>query len=97
MIIGRLLAYIFLCLMIMVLGAEGLKLLEGNNGGWIPVSQVIDFISSTDLSRLVSRINDNGESSIGKNILVFLLSSSAFLGLMFLSGILFFLSRNKNR
>ena len=97
MIIGRLLAYIFLCLMIMVLGAEGLKLLEGNGGGWIPVSQVIDFISSTDLSRLVSGINDNGESSIGNNILVPLLDFSAFLGFMFLSGMLFFLSRNRNR
>lgn len=46
MIIVRLIAYIFLCLVVIVLGAEGLRFLEGDNEGWISVSQVIVFINS---------------------------------------------------
>ena len=46
MIIGRLVGYFFLCMMIMVSGAEGLRFLEGKNDGWITISVIMDFIDS---------------------------------------------------
>ena len=44
MIIGRVLGYFSLCLMIMVLGAEGLRFLEGGHTGLWALSDVIEFI-----------------------------------------------------
>ncbi|MCC3861491.1 hypothetical protein [Pseudemcibacter aquimaris] len=43
MIIGRLIGYISLCLMFMVMGAEGLRLLEGNSEGWISLFDVVQI------------------------------------------------------
>ena len=47
MIIVRLVAYIFLCLSVMILGAEGLRFLEGDNEGWLNLAQVINFLNSS--------------------------------------------------
>jgi Ni,Fe-hydrogenase I cytochrome b subunit len=44
MIIGRVLGYFSLCLMIMVLVAEGLPFFEGGHTGLLALSDVIEFI-----------------------------------------------------
>ena len=44
MIIGSVLGYFSLCLMIMVLGVEGLRFLEGGHTGLLTLSDVIEFI-----------------------------------------------------
>lgn len=48
MIIGRLIAYLSLMLAIMVAGAEGLRILQGDSDQWITIVQVVDFILSNN-------------------------------------------------
>ncbi|MBT5072581.1 MAG: hypothetical protein HOJ34_10000 [Kordiimonadaceae bacterium] len=87
MIIGKLLGYIFICLMIMVFGAEGLRILEQNSEGWITLGQVIDFVSSA----LPDLQSDNGAD---QGVFLTLANFSAFFTFMILGCILLFISRN---
>ncbi|MDG1997494.1 MAG: hypothetical protein P8J14_13430 [Emcibacteraceae bacterium] len=43
MIIGRMIGYVSLCLMVMVLGAELLRFLEGSHDNWISLYEIIHF------------------------------------------------------
>ena len=95
MIVGRLLAYMFLCLAIMVLGAEGLRLLEGGDGDWITVTQMVDLIPFGETAGIEGEGANAGDG--WENILEPLLHFSAFFATMILSGILFFLSRSRFR
>lgn len=49
MIFGRVLGYLSLCLLLMVSGAEGLRLLEGGRLDLILVSDIVDFIQNQKL------------------------------------------------
>ena len=49
MIIGRLLGYFFLSLMMVVVGAEGLRIIEGKNEEWIAISVILDFFDSNSV------------------------------------------------
>jgi len=92
MIFKRLLAYIFLCLAIMVLGVEGLRLLEGGDSTWITVAQMYDLIP------LIENLDFENKSSSTKgaleNIFEIVLNIPAFFACMFPSVILFILSRS---
>jgi len=87
MIIGKLSGYICFCLMIMVFGAEGLRILEQNSEGWITIGQVIDFVTSvlTDL---------HSENGTEQGVFFPLLNFSAFFTFMIFGCILLFISRN---
>lgn len=89
MIVSRIGAYLFLCLMIMVIGVEELRLLEGEDVGWVSISQVIDFIFSN-----ITEKNDVTESS---NYLALILNFPAIFAFMITSILLFFISRNRKR
>mgnify|MGYP003624462302 CR=1 FL=1 len=97
MIVGRLLAYIFLCLAIMVLGAEGLRLLEGGDGEWITVGQVVDLIPLAETAGIESEAEGANVKRSWEIILEPLSNFSALFASMILSGILFFLSRSRFR
>lgn len=87
MIITKILGYIFICLMIMVFGAEGLRILEQCGEGWITIAQVIDFISS-DLPAV------NSEDGVEKSVFLAPLNFSAFFTFLAVGCILLFISRN---
>lgn len=97
MIVGRFLAYIFLCLTILVLGAEGLRLLEGGGGEWITVAQMVDLIPFGEAAGIESEAEGANVGDGWENILEQLLNFSAFFASMILSGILFFMSRSRFR
>lgn len=96
MIVGRLLAYMFLCLTIMVFGAEGLRLLEGGGGEWITVAQMVDLMPFGETAGIEQNA-EGGNVGGGENIYEPVLNFSAFFATMILSGILFFLSRSRFR
>lgn len=87
MIVSRIGAYLLLCLMIMVIGAEGLRLLEGESVGWLSFSHIIDFIFSN-----ITEKNDVTESS---NYLALILNFPAIFAFMIASILLFIMSRNR--
>ena len=91
MIFKRLLAYIFLCLAIMILGAEGLRLLEGGESTWITVEKMFDLMP------LIENLDFENKSSSTKgglkNISEIILNFPAFFACMLPSVILFILSR----
>ncbi len=87
MIFGRLFAYFLLSLVIMLLGAEGLRVLEGNDTGWISMAQVMEFAFTS------------GENSdrAQHNLLSPILEFPAFISLLAASMLLFFVSGRKFR
>ena len=93
MFIGRLLAYLFLCLTFLILGTEGLRFLEGEAGGWISIAEMIDLIPF----KSTIRIDPVAQGDIGANIIEPLLHFSAFFTCLILSSVLFFLSRPRYR
>ena len=50
MLLGRCIALIFLVLMVMVAGAEGLRMLQGENNQWITISQAVGFAFGTEIA-----------------------------------------------
>ena len=93
MFVGRFLAYIFLCLSFLVLGTEGLRLLEGDADGWISIAQMINLIPFED----AIRIGTVAQGDIGEKIIEPLLHFSALFACLILSSVLFFLSRPRFR
>lgn len=87
MIISRIGAYLFLCLMIMVIGVEGLRMLEGESAGWVSLSLVIDFMFSTMTEKI-----DVTES---EGILATILNFPAIYAFMIGSFLLFIISRKR--
>lgn len=87
MIVSRIGAYLFLCLMIMVIGVEGLRLLEGEDVGWVSISQVIDFIFLNITKKIDITESDKFLTSI--------LNFPAIFAFMIASILLFIMSRNR--
>jgi len=96
MLIGRFLAYLFFILMIMVLGAEGLRYLQGNEQGWITLSQLIEFVF--DLETVAERsVNDgNGSQLMWNNILIPISRFSAAAIFFVVGSLLFIVFRKRN-
>jgi hypothetical protein len=93
MIIGRLFGYIFLFLMLIVLGAEVLRFLEGGHDRWISIAQIIDSFGIVT----GTTSEEEGIAGIWQNLLAPMLDFPAFFSFMIVAGILFFMTRNRFR
>ena len=95
MIIGRICGYIFICLMIMVLGAEGLRVLEGRTSGWITVPEIFELFSSDQIGQLGEKMEQSYLSGFWQDILTPLLNIPAVLIFLFFGLALIIMSRNR--
>ena len=87
--LSRMLASIFLCLTVMILGAEMLKFLEGSEQGWISISQIINF--GGGLEQVNGETIDSPDR--WQNFLSFFLNFPAVVVFMGISVLLFFKNR----
>lgn len=83
MFLVRFIAFLLLILMFIVIGAEGLRLLQGGNDQWISIEQIINFVFMGDTG--------NQKENFRSEVLGF----PAVLTFAVISGILFLLSRKK--
>ena len=89
MIIGRVFGYLSLSLMIIVLGAEGLRFLEGGQSGLLSISDVIDFFQETEIE------SEKSEDELGQYLSP-IFNFSAFFSFLLIGGLCTFLFRKKN-
>lgn len=78
MFIGRLIAYLSLILAIMVAGAEGLRILQGQSDQWITIAQVVDFALSNSEDNLPV-IMESGWFNMSAFLVFLILSVTLFL------------------
>ncbi len=83
MFLVRFIAFLLLILMFIVIGADGLRLLQGGNDQWISIEQIINFAFMGDTG--------NQDANSRSEVLGF----PAILIFAVISGILFLLSRKK--
>ena len=95
MIIGRICGYIFICLMMMVLGAEGLRFLEGRASGWITVPEIFELFSSDQIGQLNEKMERSYLSGFWQDILTPLLNIPAALIFLFFGLALIIMSRSR--
>ena len=95
MIIGRICGYIFMCLMLMVLGAEGLRVLEGRASSWITVPEIFELFSSDQIGQLGEKMEKSYLSGFWQEILTPLLNIPAAFIFLFFGLALIIMSRNR--
>ncbi len=97
MIIGRIFAFISFSLMIMVLGAEGLRFLQKNDEGWITVSQIFEFVFAVKMNASGQFTVNNDASSPWVEALNWASDFPAFLLFLISTCLLAFIFRNRLR
>lgn len=89
MIIGRVLGYMSLCFLLLITGAEGLRLLEGGHSDLLLVSDVINFIQN-------QKIESGNEDMIWLEYLSPVLEFEAFFFFLYIWIMLTILFRKRN-